>query len=76
MGDSPDVIAAREVAALIGSEHHEVRFTEEDVARVLDTVIYQMETADITTIRSSIGNVSSSAFTIFNITFSSLIISP
>ncbi|KAG5878889.1 hypothetical protein JTB14_031547 [Gonioctena quinquepunctata] len=54
MGDSPDIRAARVVAKHIGTEHHEVTFTEEDVARVLDEVIYTLETPDITTIRASI----------------------
>lgn len=55
MGDSPDIRAAREVAEFIGTEHHEIIFTEEDVANVLDDVIYYLETPDITTIRASIG---------------------
>lgn len=55
MGDSPDLRAARKVADFIGTEHHEVIFTEEDVANVLDDVIFSLETADITTIRASIG---------------------
>ncbi|KAJ8967850.1 hypothetical protein NQ317_002180 [Molorchus minor] len=54
MGDSPDLRAARIVAEYIGTEHHEVNFTEEDVAKVLDDVIYTLETPDITTIRASI----------------------
>ncbi|KAK3907981.1 Asparagine synthetase [glutamine-hydrolyzing] [Frankliniella fusca] len=55
MGDSPDIIAAREVAKHIGSEHHEIIFTEEDVVKVLDEVICTLETFDITTIRASVG---------------------
>lgn len=55
MGDSPDIIAARQVAAYIGSEHHEIIFTEKDVIEVLNKVIYSLETYDITTIRASIG---------------------
>lgn len=55
MGDSPDIIAARQVAKHIGSEHHEITFTEEDVANVLDEVIGTLETYDITTVRASIG---------------------
>ena len=52
---SPDILAARKVAAHIGTEHHEVSFTEEDVRHVMDTVLYHLETADITTVRASIG---------------------
>lgn len=55
MGDSPDIIAAREVAKFIGTDHHEITFTEADVADVLDNVIYHLETPDITTIRASVG---------------------
>ncbi|XP_028142034.2 asparagine synthetase [glutamine-hydrolyzing] [Diabrotica virgifera virgifera] len=54
MGDSPDLRAARVVAKHVGTDHHEVSFTEEDVAKVLDDVIYTLETPDITTIRASI----------------------
>ncbi|XP_014473133.1 PREDICTED: asparagine synthetase [glutamine-hydrolyzing] [Dinoponera quadriceps] len=55
MGDSPDIIAARQVAEYIGTEHHEIIFTQQDVIDVLDIVIYSLETYDITTIRASIG---------------------
>ncbi|XP_046397887.1 asparagine synthetase [glutamine-hydrolyzing] [Ischnura elegans] len=55
MGESPDIVAAREVAKHIGSEHHEVNFTEKDIADALDDVIYHLETADITTVRASVG---------------------
>ncbi|XP_014273059.1 asparagine synthetase [glutamine-hydrolyzing] [Halyomorpha halys] len=55
MGTSPDIVAARQVAKHIGSDHHEVIFTEQTVKDVLDTVIYHLETCDITTIRASIG---------------------
>ncbi|KAK6622194.1 hypothetical protein RUM44_002001 [Polyplax serrata] len=55
MGNSPDLIAARQVAEFIGTEHHEVTFTEKDVSKVLDKVIYTLETPDITTIRASVG---------------------
>ncbi|KAK4880630.1 hypothetical protein RN001_008776 [Aquatica leii] len=55
MDDSPDIKAAREVADFIGTEHHEIIFTEEDVSKVLNKVIYHLESPDITTIRASIG---------------------
>jgi len=57
MGDSPDIEAARQVAKYIGTEHHEVTFTPEDVMRVLDKVIYHLETPDITTVRASVGQL-------------------
>lgn len=54
MGDSPDLAAAKTVADYLGTEHHEVRFDEDDVRKVLDNVIYHLETFDITTTRASI----------------------
>lgn len=54
MGDSPDLVAARIVAEHLGTEHHEVKFDENDVREALDKVIYHLETFDITTIRASI----------------------
>ncbi|XP_036070113.1 asparagine synthetase [glutamine-hydrolyzing] [Oryzias melastigma] len=53
--DSPDILAARKVAAHIGSEHHEVNFTAEEGIRAVDEVIFHLETYDITTIRASVG---------------------
>jgi asparagine synthase (glutamine-hydrolysing) len=58
MEDSPDILAARQVAKHIGSEHHEVIFTADDVLNILNKVIYTLETADITTIRASCGRKS------------------
>lgn len=52
--DSSDLKAARLVAAHIGSEHHEVTFSEEDIRQVMDEVLYHLEIADITTLRASI----------------------
>lgn len=53
--DSPDVIAARKVAAHIGSEHHEVNFTAEEGIQAVEEVIFHLESYDITTIRASVG---------------------
>ncbi|XP_052389206.1 asparagine synthetase [glutamine-hydrolyzing]-like [Carassius gibelio] len=53
--DSPDVAAARKVAAHIGSEHHEVNFTPEEGIRALEDVIIHLESYDITTVRASVG---------------------
>lgn len=55
MGSSPDLVAARQVAKHLGTDHHEVIFTEGDVVECLDSVIRTLETFDITTIRASIG---------------------
>ncbi|XP_038140706.1 asparagine synthetase [glutamine-hydrolyzing] [Cyprinodon tularosa] len=53
--DSPDVIAAKKVAAHIGSEHHTVTFTAEEGIKAVEDVIFHLETYDITTIRASVG---------------------
>lgn len=55
MGTSPDLVAARQVALHCGTEHHEVAFTEQDVANALDKVLRCIETCDITTVRASVG---------------------
>ncbi|XP_043824826.1 asparagine synthetase [glutamine-hydrolyzing] isoform X1 [Dromiciops gliroides] len=55
MEDSPDLLAARKVAAHIGSEHHEVLFSSEEGIQALDEVIFSLETYDITTVRASVG---------------------
>ncbi|XP_054877884.1 asparagine synthetase [glutamine-hydrolyzing] isoform X3 [Poeciliopsis prolifica] len=53
--DSPDVMAAKKVAAHIGSEHHEVQFTTEEGVKAVEEVIFHLETYDITTVRASVG---------------------
>lgn len=50
-----DIKYARIVADYIGSEHHEVLFTMDEVFAALDDLIYLLETWDITTIRASLG---------------------
>ncbi|XP_061111460.1 asparagine synthetase [glutamine-hydrolyzing]-like [Conger conger] len=52
--DSPDILAARKVAAHIGSEHHEVNFNPEEGIRAIQEVIYHLETYDVSSIRASI----------------------
>lgn len=51
---SPDLVAARAVAAHIGAQHFEYAFTEADVAAALPHVIYHLESADIDLVRSAI----------------------
>lgn len=53
--DAIDLKYAKQVAEYIGSIHHEVIITKEDVISALKDVIYCLETWDITTIRASIG---------------------
>ena len=53
MKESPDLKAAREVAAHIGTVHHEFHFTVQEGLDALSDVIYHLETYDVTTIRAS-----------------------
>ena len=50
---SPDLAAARKVAAHIGTIHHEVKFTIQEGLDAIRDVIYYLETYDITTVRAS-----------------------
>ena len=54
-GDAIDLKYAKQVADYIGSDHHEVIISKEDVLEALEPVINLLGTYDITTIRASIG---------------------
>lgn len=54
--DSKDLQCAREVAAYLGTIHHEVIITEDDYKNAIPAVIYDIESCDITTVRASVGN--------------------
>ena len=53
--DAIDLKYARQVADYLGTCHHEVIITREDVLSALETVIEVLGTYDITTIRASMG---------------------
>ena len=53
--DAIDLKYAKQVADYIGSNHHEIYITEQDVLDTLDELIYTLGTYDITTIRASMG---------------------
>ena len=55
MPGSTDLVAARKVADKLGTEHHEVVFSPEDGFKALKSVIWSLESYDITTIRASVG---------------------
>ena len=55
MDGSTDVEAARLMAKHLDTEHHEIRFTADEGIDALHTVIYTLESFDITTIRASVG---------------------
>ncbi len=50
---SPDLAAARKVAAHIGSIHHEIHYTIQEGLDAIRDVIYHLETYDVTTVRAS-----------------------
>jgi asparagine synthase (glutamine-hydrolysing) len=50
---SPDLAAARTVAAHIGSIHHEIEYTIQEGLDAIRDVIYHIETYDVTTVRAS-----------------------
>jgi asparagine synthase (glutamine-hydrolysing) len=52
--DSPDLLAAREMAVHLKSHHTEVIFTVEEGLKVLSDVIWHLETFDTTTVRASV----------------------
>lgn len=53
---SPDLLAAREVATFIGTEHHEAIFDPSQAQALLPTVIRSMELFDPSTVRSALAN--------------------
>ena len=53
--DAIDLKYAKQVSDFIGSSHHEIIITKDDVLNTLDKVIEILGTYDITTIRASIG---------------------
>lgn len=53
--DAIDTKYARIVADYLGADHTEVLFTKQDIFDTLSSLIYNIETYDITTIRASMG---------------------
>jgi asparagine synthase (glutamine-hydrolysing) len=51
--DAPDAAAARKVAEYLGTEHHEIHFTVEEGIKILDKLIWHLETYDLTSVRAS-----------------------
>ncbi|RKP28111.1 asparagine synthase [Syncephalis pseudoplumigaleata] len=51
--NSPDLVAAREVAKFLGTAHHEFTFTLQEGHDAIAEVIYHLETYDVTTVRAS-----------------------
>ena len=56
LAESEDIKHARTVADYIGSNHHTIIVTEEDMFNAIPEVIEALESYDTTTVRASIGN--------------------
>lgn len=56
MRGAPDLAAAREVAEFLGTEHHELVYSEQDVAQALPAVIRHLESFDAPLVRSAVPN--------------------
>ena len=56
MPGSIDLTYAKDVAKFIGSNHHNIEISEQNFLDSIDTVIYNIESYDITTVRASVGN--------------------
>lgn len=54
--DSEDILAARQVAQYLKTDHHELLVNEEDLISILPEVIYHLESFDALLVRSSLTN--------------------
>ncbi|MBK0368733.1 asparagine synthase B [Flavobacterium agrisoli] len=52
--DAPDVLAARQVADFLGTDHHEFYFSVHEGIAILKNLIWHLETYDVTSIRASV----------------------
>ena len=57
MENATDLVAARQVAKHIGSEHHELIVTQKEMLDAIPRVIQRIESYDTTTVRASTGMV-------------------
>ena len=54
--DSPDLIAARQVAEFLGTDHHEIDYTEAEALESLPGVVRSIESFDPGLVRSAVPN--------------------
>ena len=62
MPGSVDLEYAQIVADFLGTEHHQIEISEKDFLEAIETVIYNIESYDTTTVRASVGNYLVSKF--------------
>lgn len=51
---APDTVAARKVAEFLGTKHHEIYFTVEEGIKVIEKLIWNLETYDLISIRAGV----------------------
>lgn len=56
--NAPDTVAVRKVAVFLGTEHHEIYFTIEEGLKIIEKLIWNLETYDLTSIRVSLQCIS------------------
>ena len=56
LSGSDDLKYAKEVADFLGTDHHEIMVTEDEMFNAIPEVIEKIESYDTTTIRASVGN--------------------
>ncbi len=56
MPGSVDLKYAKEVATFIDTDHHQIEISESTFLKTIETVIYNIESYDTTTVRASVGN--------------------
>lgn len=61
--ESTDLLAARKVAKFLGTNHHEKIYSFEEGLKMIETVIWHLESYDVTSIRASTPMVILSKFT-------------
>ena len=62
MPGSVDLDYAQIVADFLGTQHHQIKISEKDFLDAIETVIYNIESYDTTTVRASVGNYLVSKF--------------
>lgn len=62
MPGSVDLEYAQSVADHLGTDHHQIQISEQEFLSAIDTVIYNIESYDTTTVRASVGNYLVSKF--------------
>ena len=56
MPDSIDLKYAQTVANFLNTQHHQIEISEKEFLGAIETVIYNIESYDTTTVRASVGN--------------------